>query len=112
MKTKRVTEKVESEIALARRLSECASIAKYDEGEHKEAWALAHALYDMEASSKTIQELVAKLSHEVTNEDEIKDLLLDVGEELRQILWHVSHLRFFGYLTEAGEPARQQPPGE
>jgi len=100
MKTKRVPERTDLEIELARRLSDVRSITEFDGGEHKEAWALAHALHEFESTSQAMQELVAKLRSPGISDDEIKDILLDIGEELREILWHVNHLGFYDYLVE------------
>ena len=102
MKTRGVSDKVASEIDLARRLSECPKITRYDDGEHKEAWALAHAFGDLEGSFRAFLDThLPALMQKSLSDDEIYDLLLNIGEEFRHILYHIMDPKFYGYLQDS-----------
>ncbi len=62
---------------------------------------IAHALSDLEDSfCVVVKELLPKLLDETKSAEELDELLLDVGEELRHILYHIKDTRYFGYLSE------------
>jgi len=46
--------------------------------------------------------LLPKLLNEDLSPEELNEVLLDIGEELRHILYHIKDPRFFGYLTDDG----------
>ena len=103
MKTKRVSADTEREIALARRLDTRPRVTRHDEGDHKEAWALAHALSDLEEASRSLAlDLIPRIRAEGIEDSEIDNLLVDIGEELRQILYHLKRVKSFAHLG-AGE---------
>jgi hypothetical protein len=87
--------------ALAEKLSACADVTKFDEGEEREAWALAHALSDLEeAFVKIMDEQLPSLIERDLTPSEIYELLLDIGETLRHIIYHIRDPKFYGYLVE------------
>jgi hypothetical protein len=89
---------VRKEAELAERLQMVDPVARYDNDSHREAWAIAHAFSDLEESfEKFSHELLPKLMSEVTPQAG-RDILLDIGEEFRQVLYHLSDLRFYRYL--------------
>lgn len=65
---------------LAEKLQKYKYISKFDSDNEPEAWRLAHSLSDLEAV--------------------IQNALLDIGEELRHILYHIKDPKFFDYLFE------------
>ena len=88
--------------SLARRLAGVGKVKELSDNEHDEAWVLAHAFSDMEeASSKLFGELLPQLMSEKVNSEEAYDLLLDIGEELRHILYHIRDPRFYRYLDSS-----------
>lgn len=100
---------------LARRLSNCSAIKRYDSEEHNEAWALADGFSDLEGAFRTIldQQLPKLLDPEVKCEA-LVDLLQDIGEEFRTILWHIQYPKFYCYLhadAEKGDPTDESNPG-
>lgn len=87
--------------ALAERLSKCRDVAKLDQGDHREAWALAHAFADLEESfGRILDDQLKKLTAGELGESETLDLLLEIGEELRHVLYHIHDPRFYRYLKD------------
>ncbi len=96
---RRIIDNAEGIKALATRLSTCEAVAKLDVGDEKEAWTLAHAFSDLEGSFRTfLDEQLPRLRQEELSPDAIHDLLLDIGEEFRHILYHLNDTRFYAYL--------------
>lgn len=91
--------------ALADRLSRCPEVTRYDEGENREAWTISHAFADLEESfRKFLDDHLPKLMQDQAEASRTYDLLLEIGEELRHILYHLKDPRFYRYLHEQGEP--------
>jgi hypothetical protein len=66
-----------------------------------EAWQIATALADIEESAATLfTELVPKLLTVPPESEEAEDLLTDIGEEYRHILYHIRDTTLFDYLFE------------
>lgn len=75
--------------------------------ETPEAWTLAHAFRDIgESSHKIFAIILPKLMHSNPNGQETTDLLLDIGEEFRHILYHIRDPKFFEYLFPVEDPVR------
>lgn len=86
---------------LAEKLTKCRDVTKLDENDDKEAWTLAHSFQDIEESAHVfLDDLLPKLAKKELSESEIHDLLLDIGEELRHILYHIKDPKFYQYLYE------------
>jgi len=86
---------------LSVKLSKCKYIKKFDKKNEPEAWTLAVTFNDLEDSfRKILDDLLPKLIQKELNESEIKDLLLDIGEEFRHIIYHIKDSNFYGYLFE------------
>jgi len=86
---------------LSDKLSKCKYIKKFDKKDEPESWTLALAFNDLEDSfRKILVDLFPKLIQKELNESEIKDLLLDIGEEFRHIIYHIKDSNFYGYLFE------------
>lgn len=89
---------------LGERLSTCPEVTRYDEGEHKEAWALAHSFLDLQESFRAfLEKQLDKLVQEQLEPSEIYDLLLDIGEEFRHILYHIKAPKFYSHLHDGGD---------
>lgn len=104
MSRKRLLEDMGEIKRLASVLSRCKSVTQFDTDQEKEAWTLAHCLSDLEGSFRTIldKHLPNLLSEPITDE-EIDEILHDIGEELRHILYHVRDPRFYRYLLDDDE---------
>jgi len=88
-------------IRLMDRLSKVKSISQFDQPGEPQAATLAHSLTDLEKSFREILDvLLPKLVDESLTPDQLNDVLLDVGEELRHVLYHIKDPKFFGYLLE------------
>ncbi len=100
---------VEQITELAKRLGECPEITRYDSGEDKEAWALADSFSDLEEAFRTfLDEYLPQLADPRVRGAALVDVLQDIGEEFRTILWHIQEPKFYGYLhggMEAGNQA-------
>lgn len=98
--------KAEKVKLLAERLSRCPQVSRCDEGENIEAWTLAHAFADIEESfSRFLDEQLPRLTEEELSEGTVNEALLEIGEEFRHVLYHLSGSRFYRYL----DPADIQP---
>jgi hypothetical protein len=96
---------------LAERLSRCSEVTRYDAGEHKEAWALAGSFADLEGSFRVLlDEQLPKLAQGNLPPSEMYDLLLDIGEEFRHILYHIlEQQKFYRYLVPEDTEISGQP---
>jgi hypothetical protein len=86
---------------LTRRLALVASVSRFDQSGEPQSATLAHALTDLEKSFREILDrLLPKLLDESLNPDQLDDVLLDIGEELRHVLYHIRDPKYFGYLFD------------
>lgn len=100
MNTKFLLQDVEKLKTLAERLECLKEVAKYSNAENKEGWTVAHGLSDIEISiSRLLNELFPKIRNEKIENDELNDLLLDIGEEFRHIIYHLKDIKYYGYLS-------------
>lgn len=99
MKVHRAATDAEYAEALRQRLSLCEFVSRLDEGEHNESAVLAHGLWDIEDSCRTLVDQILPALHAPSlTDDELRDLLVDIGEEFRHILYHLRESRFYEYL--------------
>jgi len=84
---------------LARKLETCIDVAKLDTADEKEAWTLAHDILDLDEAFKELTSgLFRRLESAELSSDEINDVLLEIGEQLRHIRYHIDDSRYFAYL--------------
>ena len=84
---------------IAKRLLQCKEVTKHDNAENKEAWTLAHSFIELEQSFHVFSnKLLPRLISQNLNEAEISDLLLEIGEEFRHILYHIHDPQYYRYL--------------
>ena len=92
---------------LSKNLRKSKKVNSFDVDGEKEADTLAYALLDIEESCKSlITEQIPQLILTNTSEEKIDEILLDIGEELRHILYHVKDPRFYEYLREIDPTGR------
>lgn len=91
---------VESINLLANKLQRFEFVRKFDSENEPEGSRLANSLSDLEQSFVEILENFLPLVCSSSNEEEIKNALLDIGEELRHILYHIKDPKFFSYLID------------
>lgn len=83
---------------LAEKLDRIRIVAQHNTAEHKENWAIAHGLSDVEESFyKIFLDLIPKLKKEA-DEKKQEDFLLDIREEFRHIAYHLKDMSFFSDL--------------
>jgi hypothetical protein len=86
---------------LAARLASCPEVIRYDRPNEPEASALAHAFLDLaESFRRFIDEQLPKLEREGNNPEQIYDILLDIREEFRHIIYHLREPEFYRDLWE------------
>jgi hypothetical protein len=87
--------------ALAERLMTCEQVVRYDTDEEKEAWTLTHTFSDLEKSFHTyLTDLLPRLCRGELSAADVCDTLLDIGEELRHILYHLEDTKFYAYIAD------------
>lgn len=85
---------------LAEKLQEYECVYKFDSDDEPEAWRIAHSLSDLEQSFKEILNNQLPSLLNANSEVEIHNSLIDIGEELRHIIYHIKDPKFFSYLFE------------
>lgn len=87
---------------IADKLKKSKKVNSLDRPNESESETLAHAFLDIDESCRILtNELFPKLEFASLSEEEINELLLDIGEELRHILYHIKDPKFYGYLGES-----------
>jgi hypothetical protein len=83
-------------------LKKSGKVNSFDKEGKLESETLAHSLLDISESSHTLlNELFPKLELNNLSEEEINGLLIEIGEELRHIFYHIKDSTFYNYLNEA-----------
>lgn len=91
----------ETASVLIERLSCIPSVRQFDRPEEPQASTIVHSLGDLEQSFRTTLDcLLPRLLDESLAPQQLNDVLLEIGEELRHVLYHVKDPKFFGYLFE------------
>jgi hypothetical protein len=89
---------------LAERLSKVPQVTRFSEDANEEAWGLADAFADIEGSMRIFLEVqLPKLTQNELSPAEAFDVLLDIAEEFRHILYHIHDQKFFDYLEPTHE---------
>lgn len=72
-----------------------------DQGEEFESATLAHAFLDIEKTCVTLLNLLfPKLLLNNLSGEEVEEILIDIGEEFRHILYHIKDPKFYEYLKD------------
>lgn len=89
----RLLESVEAMRALEKRLERCPALARYGKDE---AMSLAYNFAELEQSMQTfLREELPKLLDPSVEGERIDDLLFEIREEFRHILYHIHDPEFF-----------------
>lgn len=95
--------------ALAKMLEKCPEVKKHDQDNEREAYTMAHSLLDLENSFKTfLEQYLPRLKNINLSPSETYNLLLDMGEEYRHILYHIRDQKFYRYLFETENNSNQK----
>lgn len=86
---------------LVQNLRKSQKVKSYDSPQEREADTLGHSLLDMEESFKVIMnDHIPRLMQNNITEKEIDDVLFEIGDELRHILYHIKDPKFYEYLKD------------
>lgn len=73
-------------------------VTKHSTNEENQVDTLANALLDIDESIQILKEQISKLYLNDLAKNDVEDLILDIGEELRHILYHINDTRVYDYL--------------
>jgi hypothetical protein len=83
------------------RLAAIPSVRQFDQPSEPQAATLAHSLTDLERSFRAVLEtLLPRLLDPVLTAEDLNNVLLEIGEELRHVLYHIRDPKFFDYLFD------------
>jgi len=92
---------VEKLNVISENLRRSKKVNSFDSSHEKEADVLAYSLLDIaESSHLVLNKLLPKLVSDNVSEEVVDETLLDIGEELRHILYHIRDPKFYAYLRE------------
>lgn len=92
--------------SLGLRLSNLSGIRKYDTGAYSESQTLARTFAELEESfRKYLDDQLPRLLDPDAEADELFELLIDIGENYRHIIYHILDPRFYKHLF----PLREDP---
>jgi hypothetical protein len=98
MKEKLLLGELENVEKLAEILSRSKNVTRFDDNDNKEAWTIAYGFRDIEESFQEFLKLLHKLLDDKITDSEINDLLFDIGEEFRHILYHIKDIKLYDHL--------------
>jgi hypothetical protein len=99
MNLNRILKNADAVNKLANRLSKCDKVNIYDDEVHKECGTLAHAFCDLESSFRLFLDVhLPKLMSDNLDSDTTWNVLHDIGEEFRHILYHIKDPKYYNYL--------------
>jgi hypothetical protein len=90
--------------ALVDALASCPEVARLDRpGSDPEAAALAVSFSHLEESFECVLgQLLPRLADKETPQSELADILFEIGEQFRHILYHIGDNEFYSYLPAWG----------
>lgn len=80
-------------------LEKCERVTRYSSPEENQSDTLANAFIDIEESILNILLLLPKFYNEELKSEEADDLILEIGEELRHLLYHINDTEVYNYLN-------------
>lgn len=90
---------------LERRLADCSAVKNLSSEGWDEASTLVHSLADLEESfDRYANELLPRLLAAGADQDAIQDVLGDIADELRHVLYHIQDPKFFRHLIDTHTP--------
>jgi len=84
---------------IAQNLKKSEKVNRYDNGEELEAYTIAHALLDIEESATVLSKnFIPKLLSNDITENELNEILIDMGDVFRHIIYHIKDSKYYDYL--------------
>ncbi len=87
-------------IAIAENLNRIPRISKSDDPQEREADRLTHGLLDIQETPEEIRKINSRLADTHISEEDIEDILTDIGMKFRHILYHIHDNKSYSYLWE------------
>jgi len=85
--------------AIVHNLEKCHRVTQYSSVDENQANTLANSFIDIEEElRKIIDEQIPKLYSKNLTAEEVDDLILEIGEELRHLIYHVNDTKVYDYL--------------
>ena len=104
MSTSRALVNAERVKELAAGLALVPEVARFDTMSEPQASTLAQTLADIEESSSVIlNQGIPRLMAALADPEALQDVLVDIGEELAHILYHIRDAKYYGYVVERVE---------
>lgn len=86
---------------IAAKLDKLKIIKSFDSIDEPESHVLAYSFLEIEESCKRLcRDFFPKLCSDTLSEEDINNLLFDIGEEFRHIMYHIGDTKFYKYLNE------------
>jgi hypothetical protein len=86
---------------LLQALGRCPAVTRFDEGEDTSAASLAYCFDSLEGYfRKFLDDQLPRLTEGKLSDQEMCDLLHEIGTGFGQILWHISLPKFYRYLQD------------
>jgi hypothetical protein len=84
---------------IAQNLRKSEKVNLNDNGEELEAYTIAHALLDIEKSANVLSNnFIPKLLDNEITENELNEILIDIGDVFRHIIYHIKDSKYYDYL--------------
>lgn len=102
-------------IKLAKQLSMCPDVTRFNEGRWREEWALAYCFSGVEDSAHNFlnQHLPKIIRSNIGDKELLEVLMIEICEEFRHVLYHIREPRFYRYLSKKSEASLSQArPGQ
>lgn len=106
----RRSKKSESEITkLTEALARCPHVRHMDERGEKTAASIAYCFDSLEDYFREfLENQLPRLTQGKLTDQEVCDLLYDIGATLGQIVWHIRLPKFYRYLEDQIDPTQHQ----
>jgi hypothetical protein len=86
-------------VSLTKRLASVPRVARLAAEHPDEPPTLAHALLDLEQLCRRMhEELLPRVFDATSGDDAVEDALADIGEALREVLYHIRDPQYYRYL--------------
>jgi hypothetical protein len=101
MATNRIIKSGDDIAKVVQTLARCPDVAKFDERTDKASASLAYCFDSLEGHFREfLENQLPQLAAGKLSDQEVCDLLHDIGTVFGQILWHIRLPRFYHYLEE------------